>query len=458
MSTIRGGLGRAFAALLSSVMLLGLLGTTGAAAATTTDAWQARVGRSGVNGTARINRYVDGTGATVYKLKGMRASTTLPVTVHRGTCSSVGAVVARLASVRSSSSGAVSRTVAITAAQMKPIAAAGAGAGKLAIRVGSGSSIRCGAFARQGVAPYVAARVTVGGLPQGVAVDGDNVYVSNWYDNSVSRISASTNAVTATIPVVLTGNAGPQVIAVAAGSLWVATTEWDASNNPLPGSLVRIDPATGAALATLPIGEDAASIAVSPGYVWVRGVGGSILKIDVATNQVVATISTSGRPYGLAYGEGAIWVSSPNESKVHRIDPATNQVVASVTTQLPAAGLAAGGGAIWAMHPALPDTPTGLVSRIDPLANSVATTIAAGIEPYYGTFAGGSLWVSLNGEPTVLRISPATNAITARIAVSGPSWEIASSATSVWVVQPNLPPAGTLVIPLPAGTVTRIGF
>jgi hypothetical protein len=116
-----------------------------------TNAWQAKVGASGVNGTANVSTVTTGAGSIGLKLVKLRASSTLPVAVYKGTCASVGAVLFRLASIKTSSAGSASRTSALTAAQVKLIQAATKGTGKIAIRVGSSSSAKCGAFAKRAV-------------------------------------------------------------------------------------------------------------------------------------------------------------------------------------------------------------------------------------------------------------------------------------------------------------------
>ena len=116
-----------------------------------TTAWQAKVGASGVNGTANVSTITTGAGSIGLKLVKLRASSTLPVVLYKGTCASVGPVLFRLVSITTSSAGAASRTNTLSAAQVKLILAATTGTGKLAIRVGSGSATKCGAFARRTV-------------------------------------------------------------------------------------------------------------------------------------------------------------------------------------------------------------------------------------------------------------------------------------------------------------------
>jgi hypothetical protein len=111
-----------------------------------TSAWQAKVGASGANGTANISAVTNGAGSIGLKLVRLRASATLPVVIVSGTCTSPGASLFSLASIKTSSSGAVSRTSALTAAQVAKVLATASGSGRMALRIGSGSSAKCGSF------------------------------------------------------------------------------------------------------------------------------------------------------------------------------------------------------------------------------------------------------------------------------------------------------------------------
>ena len=120
-------------------------------ATATTSAWKAKVGPSGLNGTANVSTVTTGAGSIGLKLVKPRASSPLPVVVYKGTCASVGPVLFRLPSIKTTSSGSASRTSSLTTTQVNLILTATKGTGKIAIRVGSGTSVKCGAFARRTV-------------------------------------------------------------------------------------------------------------------------------------------------------------------------------------------------------------------------------------------------------------------------------------------------------------------
>ena len=139
----------AWTTLLVGLALVGSLALVPAASsATVTSAWQAKVGAKGVNGTAKVQVLDTGTGSLTLKLVRMRPATLLPVVLHKGTCSTVGRVLFRLDSVRSSKSGAANRTSSLTVTRVKAFVAA-TRSGKVAIRVGSSATggVKCGVFA-----------------------------------------------------------------------------------------------------------------------------------------------------------------------------------------------------------------------------------------------------------------------------------------------------------------------
>jgi hypothetical protein len=136
-----------WAALVVCLALAGSVASPpGASAAALAGAWGARVGSGGANGTATLRVLADATGSLALALAKLQPSASLTVRIHKGTCGSVGPVVASLPSIRTTAAGAASRTSGLTASQARAVGAATAGTGRIALRVGSGSSVRCGAF------------------------------------------------------------------------------------------------------------------------------------------------------------------------------------------------------------------------------------------------------------------------------------------------------------------------
>jgi len=288
-------------------------------AATVTSTWNAKVGPSGVNGTASIQAYTTAAGALTLKLAKLKAASLLPVVVSKGTCSSVGSTLLTLPSIRTTSAGAATRSSSLTVAQIKLITSATKGTGTIAIRIGAGATRKCGLFALAVPAvvvappPAIVATVPVGAYPHGTAIDPTGIWVTNAFDRSISRIDPTTNSVLSVNRVVVPGNALPTAITSAFGSLWVSFEAYDESYvNSVAGVVQRIDPLSGAPLGNpIPVGREPLVIAASPEAIWVSNwADGTVSRIDPTTGQVTATIPVGGSPFGIAAGFGSIWVAN----------------------------------------------------------------------------------------------------------------------------------------------------
>jgi hypothetical protein len=142
-STRRGGV-----AILIALAILLPAASTPASASTLQRTWSAKIGSSGANGTIKLAAYTDGLGSTGtirYSLKGLRANATYTVRIRNGTCAAPGTVAATLTSVRTSATGAVARVDSVSPFLMSRIWPA-ARKPTFIVKIGSGTSIRCGAF------------------------------------------------------------------------------------------------------------------------------------------------------------------------------------------------------------------------------------------------------------------------------------------------------------------------
>jgi DNA-binding beta-propeller fold protein YncE len=215
----------------------------------------------------------------------------------------------------------------------------------------------------------------------------------------------------------------------------------------------------------------------SDGSLWVST--GIVVRIDVATNAVVATIPVRGPCFGLTAGFGSVWSPACDTNSVDRIDPATNKVIASIPVAgIPSEGeglLVAALGSVW-----LFTDDHGTLARIDPAANTVANTyqlgddpialaatdqalwatepghdavlqidgqgklvrtIAVGRQPRFIAAGDGAVWVLGQGDGDVTRIDPTTGKVVATIQarVPGRGGCIAAGGGAVWVTMPETP-------------------
>ena len=221
-------------------------------------------------------------------------------------------------------------------------------------------------------------RIPVGRDPTGVAVGGDEVWVVNQLQRTVSEINPRAFRSVASFRV---GN-GATAVAYGAGSLWVANVTDD--------TISRIVLATGS-IATIPLSGRPGGIAVGPDCVWVTSAStGQLLMIDPRNDQVTQAIEIGNGPGGVAVGDGAVWVANTADGTLSRFDPNTG-AVAKIPIGPAPVGVAFGDGAVWVAL-------SGSVARVDP-RSSVVRQIRVGAEPTAVTIAGKDVWMTVLASP-----------------------------------------------------------
>jgi len=236
----------------------------------------------------------------------------------------------------------------------------------------------------------VVATIPVGRRPVGVTLGEEAVWIANREDDTISRIDRRTNRVVATIPV----GKGPGLVRFGAGAVWVV--------NFGSGTVSRVDPRANRTVATISVGPDAVGIAASASAVWAGCIQGrevAVSRIDPQSNEVVGKPISLGagesHPTAIAVGEDeALWVAT-HEGMVVRIDARTGRRIATRISRrafkiLNAGSLAVGGGVVWAT------TPRGnTVWRLDPVTNEpIGKPILVGGAPIGIAVGEGAVWTA----------------------------------------------------------------
>ena len=218
---------------------------------------------------------------------------------------------------------------------------------------------------------------------RGVAIAPESVWVAT--GKQVLKVDPATGKTRSTIA------APTSYVAFGAGSVWGLSN----------GSLQRYDPQSAALLATVPLkGHEGTEVAATSDAVWVTSKKtGSVVHVDPAPNAVVATVKTGMGAHGIIADDTGVWVTNYTGNTVSRIDPATDKVTATIENVGSGVGIAAGDGAIWV------STKSEGVARIDPSTSEVTPLGPASAWPYwsYGVaYVAGDLWVSSAGESQAL--------------------------------------------------------
>jgi YVTN family beta-propeller protein len=263
----------------------------------------------------------------------------------------------------------------------------------------------------------VAAVVPVGNTPAAIAAGLGEVWVVNLNEQTLSRVDPKTRTATRIGSLV-----NPTSVAVGAGSVWVATSDYKLSRidpetrgvaateslprqrNPLedlggpsrvatadgdvwtanPGMLARIRPRR----EEIKLSGCCGAVAVGRGSVWVANVHGVV---HVDASGTATPIRLAFVPSSLAFGAGAVWATDANGGAVWRIDPDTDRARDSVQVSHPIA-VAADRKEVWVA------STDGTVVRIDPNSSppTVAGVIHVGGTPAGLTVGEGRVWVSID--------------------------------------------------------------
>jgi YVTN family beta-propeller protein len=199
---------------------------------------------------------------------------------------------------------------------------------------------------------------------------------------------------------------------------------------------VRLDPATGKALAKIHVGLQPSGVALSSGAVWVADAGGpSVSRIDPATNRVTATIRVGPKSaccaehMSLTAVPGAIWVAVPNANQLVRVDPGTLKVVARIAVPFgPCGFLTVAATRVWSAGGGCADVVGGIDPSTGRLTSSVYEPHAVGL-----AFAGGFLWAAVIDSRDLDRIDPHTGRVSGRLHIAGTPVRLAVGFGSIWV-------------------------
>jgi hypothetical protein len=287
------------------------------------------------------------------------------------------------------------------------------------------------------VAGQVTATVPVGSASSVIAAGHGAIWVYDDVEGTLSRIDPATNAVVATIPIATPHDpANPPSdlpgmrqanpdLAIDAHSVWVIKPEEQA--------VVRVDPQSNAIVATIPLGAKATSIAVDESSLWVSLYStSSVVRIDTTTGEVVATIGNVLTPFGIAIYQDAVWVTNLLSDRVTRIDRETNTIVETIPIAWSGAPYGIHECSLCARDVVVNEHGvwvmlhfTEYIARIDPALRRLAAVIPVGNEVRSLTSDDRGVWVGTAGLSGALLIDPGANHVVAAVPAPGIEQQLA---------------------------------
>jgi len=232
------------------------------------------------------------------------------------------------------------------------------------------------------------ATLPVGKTADWVAITADAVWVGSTGPYAVHRIDPMTNKLVASVTLPGEPCAG---LATGFGSLWVPMC------TAIP-SLAKVDLTFNRLTAVFNIGPAAAEggITTGAGNVWlIVDKSGTLVRIDPATGAVRQTIQVPAGSYNPFFSGGRIWATRAEGAELTSIDAATGALLATVRTGPNPRFLTVTGGAIWTLNQG-----DGTLTRVD-AETQKATTIALGTPGHGGdiSFGGGMVWTTMAKVP-----------------------------------------------------------
>jgi YVTN family beta-propeller protein len=257
--------------------------------------------------------------------------------------------------------------------------------------------------------------VPVGRRPSAIAVMGQDMWVANSLDDTLTHVDIRSGATRT-----LGGFGYPTSLARGARKVWVG--------NNSRGVLVSIDAVSGAVIDRVRIPEAAAAtfLAYGAGSIWVSEEEAAVHRISIATGDATLRMPSL-TVHELAFGEGAAWAVLAGIRRLLRIN-AYGRTNREVDIGPLSTGVAVGFGEVWVASSG-DDTVWG----IDPQILDVKDVIHVGDHPEGVAVAAGAVWVANNGGGTVSRIDPRNNDVTAIVRTGYHPLAIAGNADRVWV-------------------------
>jgi hypothetical protein len=250
--------------------------------------------------------------------------------------------------------------------------------------------------------------------------------------NSVAGVDARTGRPAFALP--LPGR--PTALRATGNTVWAATVD--------SASLTGADARTRSVLRQVPLRMRPDALAVGGRTGWVAdGRRGELVRITLGYADTTAPIRFRREPpprsgaatASVAAGAGGVWITDGSRRLV-RVDPAT-RAVRRIPADRPLDGVAVGAGAVWAIS-----ARQATVLRIDPATDAVTDRVALVSRPGEGAplptriaASAGAVWVLSRNTATVTRIDPQTRGVAAvvPIGVDRSPNEIAASGQAAWV-------------------------
>jgi DNA-binding beta-propeller fold protein YncE len=192
----------------------------------------------------------------------------------------------------------------------------------------------------------VIATIPTGPYPVAATEAAGSVWVMSY--EAMHRIDPSTNEMVATIPLSMGGESAQ--LAGGSSHVWMVTPGTTGAVAGPDSRLLRIDVETHRVMSDVRVASRATGIAVDD-HLWVTDqAAGTLLRVDPATGELLATIPVGEAPSAVAIEDGTVWVTDARDQTIRAIDLAENRVAFTLPGGRGASGVARSDSSLWVLN------------------------------------------------------------------------------------------------------------
>ena len=284
---------------------------------------------------------------------------------------------------------------------------------------GGGSDLSLVATLRWDLLPRAYGDYPVGNGPIAMAFDGANIWVANWYDNTVMKLRASDGVNLGTFAVATSPNA----IAFDGTNIWVA--------NYWGNNVMKLRASDGVNLGTFAVGDNPFALAFDGANIWVANAGRyNVMKLRASDGVNVGTFSVGAGP--LVFDGANIWVGLADSVIKLRASDGVN--LGTFVVDGDSSAIAFDGTNIWVAVSNVAEARdfSGKLIKLRASDGVNLGTFAMNWSPTGLTFDGANIWVA-KGDVIKLRASDGVNL--ANFAVNATA--LAFDGKNIWMTGPN---------------------
>ncbi len=265
----------------------------------------------------------------------------------------------------------------------------------------------------------------VGSAPYGAAFDGANIWITNYGDNTVTKLRANDGAILGTFGAGTT----PFGVAFDGANIWVS--------NETANAVTKLRASDGFNLGSFSVGKSPEQLAFDGTNIWVANAvdyTATKLRASDGTNQ--GTFAVGNTPFGVAFDGANIWVGNLNDNSVTKLRASDGFNLGTFAVGYAPRGVAFDGSHMWVADPAYIGGPVARCSvpKFRDTGNTDLVTFNLCLLNSHRDPAVPILCVATASDGTVTKLRASDGSNIGTFDVGGNPLGVAFDGANIWVV------------------------